>query len=269
MPKTLAALADRHDLYQRSVQTPDRDIRWICNAYRALAGRDLRTFREDFCGTAALSCAFVKRHPDNHAIGVDLDGPTLAWGEARNLSALKPAARERVRLIQADVRDVTRPKVDLLAAANFSWFIFHTRAELGAYFKNCRKSLAPGGWLFLDLWGGSEAHACHSETRRLKGFTYTWDQEKFDPIGGKTLAHIHFGFRDGSRLDRAFTYDWRLWSLPETQDLLRDVGFEDVHVYWEGAHAESGKGTGIFRRRTAGTPDLSYVAYVMARNPAR
>jgi hypothetical protein len=91
MPKTLAALADRHDLYQRSVQTPDRDIRWICNAYRALAGRDLRTFREDFCGTAALSCAFVKRHPDNHAIGVDLDGPTLAWGEARNLSALKPA----------------------------------------------------------------------------------------------------------------------------------------------------------------------------------
>ena len=267
MPKSLASRADRHDLYQRSVQTPDRDMRWLVNAYERLAGHPLRHFREDFCGTAALSCAFVKRHPDNHAIGVDLDGPTLSWGMTHNVAALTEEARERVALVQADVRDVTRPKVELLAAANFSWFVFHERPALKLYFENAKRSIKSGGWLFLDLWGGSESHACHTETRRLKGFTYTWDQVDFDPINARTVAHIHFGFRDGSKLKNAFTYDWRMWSIPEATDLLREVGFEDVHVYWESAEPETGKGTGIFRRREIGTPDLSYVAYVMGRCP--
>ena len=70
---------DRHALYQRAVQTPDVDAAFLDRLHRRLVGRPAMLFREDFCGTAALSCAWVELGPGRRAIGVDLDRPTLAW----------------------------------------------------------------------------------------------------------------------------------------------------------------------------------------------
>ena len=33
---------------------------------------------------------------------------------------------------------------------------------------------------------------------------------------------------------RAFTYDWRMWTLPELNDTRPRAGFADVHVYVQG-----------------------------------
>ena len=68
--------ADRHDLYQRSVQAPDTDSRFFSRYFKRYVGRDLRVFREDFCGTFVLSTSFVQLHRENEAVCVDLDGPT-------------------------------------------------------------------------------------------------------------------------------------------------------------------------------------------------
>jgi hypothetical protein len=73
------------------------------------------------------------------------------------------------------------------------------------------------------------------EEREVEGqnFTYVWDQARFNPITHDFLCHIHFRFPDGSQLRRAYTYDWRLWTLPELREVLIEAGFSRVHVFWE------------------------------------
>jgi hypothetical protein len=34
-------------------------------------------------------------------------------------------------------------------------------------------------------------------------------------------------------MERAFTYDWRYWTLPELTELLQEAGYRDVRVYWD------------------------------------
>ncbi len=63
---------------------------------------------------------------------------------------------------------------------------------------------------------------------------------------------------------KAFTYDWRLWSLMEIQEVLNEAGFPHVEVHWEGTELESGEGNGVFRRTTTGEAIESWVAYIIA-----
>ena len=66
-----------------------------------------------------------------------------------------------------------------------------------------------------------------------------WDQKAYNPINGDMLCHIHFSFPDGSKIKKAFTYDWRLWTLPEIRELLLEAGFQRATVYWEGTNEET------------------------------
>ena len=74
---------------------------------------------------------------------------------------------------------------------------------------------------------------------------------------------IHFRFKDGSALSRAFQYDWRLWTLPEIRELLIEAGFERADVYWEGTDKETGEGTDVYRRREHAESDPAWIAYVV------
>jgi uncharacterized protein affecting Mg2+/Co2+ transport/SAM-dependent methyltransferase len=188
-----------------SVQSPESDARFFTRYFKKLARRPLRILREDFCGTALLCCEFVRLHKENIAIGVDLDTPTLRWAHMHNLSRLPPKVRERVHLARANVLDLRRPKVDAVAALNFSYSVFKTRRELGAYIKTAYASLSPGGVLFLDAWGGGETQFILKEKRRLNGFDYVWDQAEFDPITHEILCKIHFEFRDGTACGTRFS----------------------------------------------------------------
>lgn len=254
--------ADRHWLYEKSVQNPDAEVPFVQRVFRREFGRRPTALREDFCGTALLSAAWVRAHPSHTALGVDLDGPTLAWGRANNLEPLGEAGA-RVTLVEADVRDVRKPRCDVLMATNFSWWGMKTRADLGAYFRNCRAALRDEGLLMLDCYGGPEAQQAQIEERELDGFEYLWDQDDFNPITGETRCYIHFRFPDGSRLEKAFRYDWRLWSLPETCDLLADCGFRKVEVHWEGT-TKDGEPNGVFRASRKGDLAPAWVAYILA-----
>ena len=79
-PKKLARRASKYDLYQRSVQEPSADVRFMKRIFKKEFGRRPYLLREDFCGTGYLSCEWVKDHRLNRAVGHDIDPEPLEWG---------------------------------------------------------------------------------------------------------------------------------------------------------------------------------------------
>jgi hypothetical protein len=147
---------------------------------------------------------------------------------------------------------------------NFSYQLFKTRDSLKQYFISARDALADDGVLFLDAFGGYDAYRETREKRKVNGFTYIWEQEHYNPITGDMTCHIHFVFKDKSRLERAFTYEWRLWTLPEIRELLEESGFSKVDVHWEGTDEETGEGNSVYTPSLQGDADPSWVCYVTA-----
>ena len=262
--RSLAAAADKYALYERSVQEPDADTPFLERTFRKLRGRPARSLREDFAGTATLACSWVARHRENTAVAIDLDPEPLDWGRRHNLARLDPEQQSRVKLVEGDVRDVGFDPVDVCVGYNFSYFLFRTRPELLSYFRAARASLVSDGLLFLDAYGGPQAMEPLTEATEFDDFTYTWEQADFDPIHQLGTNHIHFDFPDGSSLPRAFSYQWRLWTLPEIRELLADAGFAESQVYWEGTDRRTGEGNDVFTRRERGGPDPAWVAHIVA-----
>jgi SAM-dependent methyltransferase len=253
---SLAERADPHDLYQSSVQSADFEIDFFHRVFKKQRGRKAYSLREDFCGTALLSAAWVASDAQRTALGVDIDPEVLAWGAKHNVATLGDAS-ERVQLLQQDVRARSRQRFDIVNAMNFSYWIFRTRQELRDYFICARRALVDDGVFFVDLYGGWEAQQPMPAPRKIKGgFTYVWDQASFDPITHEVVNHIHFEFKDGSRLTNAFTYEWRFWSLPEIKELLLEAGFSEVVIHWE----KNDK----YRPATSGESQPGWLAFVAA-----
>ncbi len=278
---SLAEVADRHICYEASVQCVEAEIDFVTETFEKVRSRPLRILREDFCGTANTSCEFVSRHAENRAIGVDLDEPTLQWGRDHKLSELDEAARSRVELRNENVLSVETEPVDAILAMNFSYFIFQQRDLLRSYFAKCRDALKEDGVLFLDCFGGHESYAETEDEREIEsdggktrigidayskdGFTYIWDQHKYNPITGEMVCKIHFHFPDKSKIKNAFTYVWRMWTLPELREILSEAGFSQVDVYWEGTDEDTGEGNGEYSATLEGEADPAWVAYIVAQ----
>lgn len=256
-----AATADRHRLYELSVQNPEHEVEFLSDLFEELRGRPARSVREDFAGTGWFSRHWVESHPERRALAVDLDAEVLAWGRERNVAALGENG-DRLRMVEADVREVDAGPHDLVVAFNYSYFTFRTRDELRGYFAAVRRALADDGLFVLDIFGGPEAQTALEEEREDEGFSYVWDQDEYDPITGTARNYIHFRFPDGSEMNRAFSYEWRLWSLVEVREVLQEAGF-DVGVWWEEAD-EDGEGSGEFRRQESVENELCWNAYVVA-----
>ena len=258
-----AADADKHALYEKAVQSPEADIAFARRAFKKHFRREPLRLREDFCGTGLLACSWAASRPDRSALGVDLDPEPLAYGEERHRAPLGAAA-ERVRLVQADVREISEPKADVTMALNFSYFTFQRREELLGYFRSVREGLAEEGVFVMDVFGGTESMEILEEENEKDGFDYVWDQDDFDPVHHHMRAYIHFRFPDGTALEKAFSYEWRLWTTPEILDLLREAGFEEPEVWWEGFD-EDGDGDGEYERVERGEPCEGFVSYITAR----
>jgi hypothetical protein len=268
-PQFTAATADKHELYQLSVQDPEVEIAFIHRIYKKIYGRAPLSLREDFCGTALFCAEWVKTRPDRTAIGIDLDQPTLDWGIEHNLAAIGEPG-QRVTLLRQNVLDPVRKRSDIAIGMNFSYWVFKTREEMRAYFKGVHASLENDGLLVLDAYGGPYSMEAMREDEiertRIKsggGFTYLWDQHVVNAIDHSVVNHIHFEFRDGTKLERAFTYHWRFWTLPELTELLAEAGFSRSHVYWEDED-EDGEGTGVYRARKRADNAGAWVAYIIA-----
>jgi hypothetical protein len=253
---------DKYDLYRRAVQSAESDVEFIRDTYKELKGKNARTFREDFCGTFALSTEWIKLHPQNQAIGVDLDPEPMAYGKTHYLSKLRPEQQKRMQLLEGNVLHPNLPKADIVAAMNFSYFCFKTREVMKLYFASVYKSLGEGSIFLVDCFGGSQCHAPIEDTMNLEGFKYYWDQSSFDPVSNEAVFYIHFRV-GGKKIEKVFTYDWRMWSIPELREIMMEVGFKKTHVYWEGT-AKDGSGNGVFTRTEQGESCDSWIAYIVA-----
>jgi len=231
--RTMAEKADRHALYEDSVQCPEEDVEFFGQTFEKLRGRRALVLREDFCGTAKMAVEWCLSHPDRTAIGVDLHQPTIDWGREHHVLPNARKLGDRLTVYTANVLEPRSEKADVTCACNFSFCVFKKREELKDYLTRARDALADDGLLFLEIYGGTEAVAVADEERDCDGYEYVWDQHRFNPLTAETLCYIHYRFPDGSRLEKAFTYDWRLWSIPELVDLLSEVGFADTKIFWE------------------------------------
>ncbi|MBX2869201.1 MAG: class I SAM-dependent methyltransferase [Acidiferrobacterales bacterium] len=262
-PGTIAYTADRHEYYEKAVQCVESEVDMVDETYEALRGKKARFLREDFCGTGNTSCEWVKRRKNNTAIGLDLDQEVLNWGIKNKISALNPEQQDRIDLINQDVMNAEVDPADVILAMNFSYQLFKTRDALRAYFAQAREGLKDDGIFFIDAYGGHESWRQIREKTKFDDFDYFWHQKRYNPITAEMLCHIHFRFKDKSWLHKAFTYDWRMWTLPELQELLVEAGFSKVQVYWEGTDEETGEGNGDYYPTDLGDDDPSWIVYIV------
>jgi len=268
--KSTAASADRHLLYQQAVQDVEAEIDFVEHTWSQLRQRPAVFLREDFCGTANTACEWVKRDQSHHAIGIDIDRGVLEWASLYKLAELENDEFERIELLHDDVLQTRPGLADIILAMNFSYYLFLRRDDLRDYFANALEGLVSDGILFLDAYGGYEAPMVLTEPRECQDedgseFTYIWDQADFNPIDSCMTCHIHFEFPDKSRLDKAFSYHWRLWTLPEIREILYEAGFSTVDIYWEGTDVEKNEGNGIYTPSEIGDADPGWVCYIVAQ----
>jgi SAM-dependent methyltransferase len=259
---------DKYFHYTHSVQSAEHDAELLWKMMRKVWIGPLPkapVLQEDFCGTAALCYEWVRLGTNHQATGIDLDSNALAWGAQHHTSELSNKEISRVNLVHGDVMKDHGVKPHVICALNFSYFFIKDRSTLKQYFQACKRSLSKNGLLILDVFGGPEYLMPHSDQRRNheQKFTYWWDVEMFDAITNQIKCHIHFK-RDGEPQRRSvFTYDWRLWSIPEITDVLKESGFTKIE-YWAEGLDRAGHGNGLFKPIKHETSCETWVTYIVA-----
>jgi len=261
-------------LYEAAVQNVDTDLDFAKRVFSRHWKRQPVTLREDFCGTAKLACRWVERGINHEAWGIDKHQPTLNWAIRHNTSGLSEKQKKRLHLVCDDVLTVDTPPIDVVMALNFSFCVFKERELLRRYFRRVEQTLKPEGLFVMDIYGGTESFMKKSDDPRIiPGFTtpngqeipdfeYVWEQAEFNPINHHTKCHIHFKVPGVGEIKKAFTYNWRLWTLPELQEILIEAGFSKTEVYLHGFD-ENGESDEIYRRRTNYENCEAWVAYVV------
>jgi len=258
---TGAPIPDRHELYERAVQSPSRQARFL----RALLGADRNgtiTLGEDFSAAGAIARAFCALDPAHRAVCVDIDQKALD----RLTEMLAPGLRDALTTRCIDVFGAHDP-VDILAALNFSLCEIHDRNRLIGYLRNAKERLGADGYLVADLYGGLDAMSIgESEEELADGTRYVWEQRSADPLTGRVVNAMHFHLPTGETLRDAFLYDWRLWTIPELRDAMTEAGFRSTEVHDRlGAAIDE---DGVLHTLAVTDPDEldeTYVVYVVAR----
>lgn len=277
-------------LYESCVQNPDLAVKLL----RGIHGASPRILAEDFCGTAALSRAWVRAIENALAIAADIDPAPLKRAKAEiaklhakphtkphanpHATSLAPGAGA-VRILRADVLTsaaLARSRADVLFVGNFSIGEIHDRATLVRYLARSRKRLLKGGVFVCDIYSGESAFRVGATQRehiladgtRVK---YTWEQRSADPFTARVENALHFRVFKGSELARdlrdAFVYRWRLWSIPELRDAMFEAGFDRVDIYAQLPDAEDSEGN-VYASPVDDPAELgpSFIVCVAARN---
>lgn len=254
---------DKYYFYKKSVQDPKGDVEFFLKAFEEVKGKKPKSLCEDFCGTFLICCEWVKMNKNHTAVGVDLDEEPIKYGMKNHFSSLSHSEKKRIKIKQTNVLNRRLSKTDIVAASNFSYFIFKKREGLREYFENCYRRLNSGGVFICDIFGGSQCCEPNEEETEFDGWSYYWDQDTFDPVTGESMFYIHFKPKGQKKREKVFKYDWRMWSIPEVRELLEEVGFKKTHVYWEGT-TDDGEGDGDFTRSESGEFCESWIAYIAA-----
>lgn len=261
--KSSLSLQQKYDYYERSVQNPESEVTFMFDEFKRFRGRAPLSFREDFCGTGAMSCEWVKLAKQGEAYGLDLDPEPLKMGVERHYSKLTAGEKKRMHYLQEDVMTAKTQSMDVVCAFNFSYFIFRNRKELLKYFKAVRKAMNKQGVFFLDIFGGPESQKLVTDKRKMGNITYFWECQQFNPFTHECTFAIHFKDPKGKKHENVFTYKWRFWTMPEVRDLLIEAGFAKTVVFWEGDDDEGG-GNGEFAPAEDAENCDAWVCYVAA-----
>lgn len=258
---------DKYFYYMESVQSPETDAEFLREKYKELNNKEPQKMREDFCGTFALCCEWTKLDSNKLAYGVDISAEPMAYGQDHYIPTLSEDQAKRVHLMEGNVLTADLEKVDISCSLNFSYFCFKERSVLKQYLQRAYDSLNEDGVHIMDCFGGgkcTEANEEETEDDEL-GYSYFWDQDSFNPINNHAMFYIHFQLKGEKKQEKAFTYDWRMWGLPELKDILTEVGFKEVAFYWEGSD-EDGDGNGIYSRTEDPQEECeAWVAYIAAK----
>lgn len=253
---------DKYDFYNQAVQSPEEDVKFYRKTYSELRRRKSpKILREDFCGAGAISCEWVKLEKNHVAYGLDLDLEPMEYGRKHYIPEMTPDQQRRVHLRQKDVLSPALPAADIAVAVNFSYFFFKKRETLVRYFRNVYRSLNQDGIFVVDIFGGTQCTDAIQDKTAHRDFTYYWDQKFFDPVKNEAYFEIHFRHKR-HKYEGVFSYDWRMWSIPEVREAMAEAGFADSVVYWEGT-AKNGQGNGRFDRVEKGEACLSWIAYIV------
>ena len=256
---------DKYSYYKRSVQNPEEDILFFRRIYKSIYNKNPRIFREDFCGAFNIGATWVKKHPENRAIVIDKDSEPLNYGKKYHFPKMSSSEQKRLQVLHKNVCNPSLPSSEIISVSNFSYFVFKERKELLTYFKNVKKKLKKEGLFFIDVFGGTDCEGPIEESVEHEDFIYYWDQKNFDPVNNHAYFYIHFKRKGEKKRRKQFSYDWRIWSLPELRDALADAGFSKTHVYWE-LSDKKGEGSGIFRKVRKGEPCDVWIAYLVSQN---
>ncbi len=265
-------------LYRHAVQNPLAELQFLLKVdrhYRRFRRRlygdhGTTRLREDFAGTGTVSAHWLMMNESHRALAVESDARTAEWA-AEQADLLLGDRTVDLMIVHDDVMNVQRPKTDFLLALNYSLLIYHSREEMLAYFKNARKSLRRGGLFIFDLYGGPGAMICGKQSRRikpendpeLKPFTYEWEQHSYDALTARIDCRIHFQLGPRRRIENAFCYHWRLWTLPELMELLAKAGFTRSEVWSDHYSASTRRSDGIFRPVYQIPNRKDWIAYIV------
>ncbi|MAE73312.1 MAG: hypothetical protein CL675_04405 [Bdellovibrionaceae bacterium] len=253
---------DKYYYYHRSVQSPANDVKFLRKTYKQIRGEAPETLREDFCGTFSICCEWVKLKKHHQAIGIDIDPEPINYGRNNYYTELKSSEQERIQIIEKSVLAKDLPQADIVAAQNFSYYLFKTRKELLEYYKSAYAGVKDGGIFVADCFGGSQCMEPNEEETDHGDFSYYWDQDSFDPVTNEAMFYIHFKRKGEKKREKMFTYDWRMWTIPEIREIMEEAGFKETRVYWEGT-TEDGDGDGEFKAVTKGEDCEAWVSYVV------
>ncbi|KAL6840087.1 hypothetical protein ACP4OV_029897 [Aristida adscensionis] len=135
-------------------------------------------------------------------------------------------------LANSTMSEAALPGRDIICAFNYSCCCLHSRKDLVLYFRHAFSALSKRGGIFvMDVYGGTSSERKLRLQRKFPSFTYFWEQEEFDIISRQTRISLHFQAGKKQMLRHAFTYHWRLWSIPEIKDCLEEAGFKSIHVW--------------------------------------
>ncbi|KAI4382252.1 hypothetical protein MLD38_008240 [Melastoma candidum] len=135
------------------------------------------------------------------------------------------------QLLKTNLKQI--PGRDIICAFNYSCCCLHKRGELLLYFKHARNAISREGGIFvMDLYGGTSSEHKLRLQRRFPNFTYIWEQAEFNILERKTRISLHYHLqKPQKKIRHAFSYSWRLWTLPEVKECLEEAGFHSIH-FW-------------------------------------
>ena len=222
---------NKYELYERSFQQPEQDIRFLDNTFLETVGRLPKVLREDFCGTAANCLEWIRSGEERRAIGVDIDPEPLDWCREQKISGLSADIAKRLELVNADVLSANTGTADIILAANCSICALKDRHSLLQYFESAHRHLEKDGMFVMDIYGGPDAIVMGADRFRRKGTSVIWEQAYFNQITHESVNYIHFELDSGERLTKAFEYNWRFWMVAELIDALKETGFHRIQVF--------------------------------------